>query len=97
MWHGGWGFWWIFPLMMLLMIVLCVGVGFGKLIKLGDEDVFGHEVNLASKLGEDTAEGNEILVTRAAHAAIGELPNAHWEERKADYAGESTCWRVAYR
>ena len=29
----------------------------------GDEDVFGHEVNLASKLGEDNATAGEILVT----------------------------------
>src|SRR5512142_1999217 len=35
-------------------VVLCVGVGYGKLLRVGDDDVFGHEVNLASKLGEDT-------------------------------------------
>jgi hypothetical protein len=30
----------------------------------GDDDVFGAEVNAASKLGEDTAKAWEILVTR---------------------------------
>ena len=24
MWGGGWGFWWVFPLFMLLMFVVCV-------------------------------------------------------------------------
>jgi class 3 adenylate cyclase len=78
-------------------IVLCVGVGFGKLIKVGDDDVFGHEVNLASKLGEDTAEGDEILCTRAARAAAGDVPGVTWEEREAEYAGEHGCWRAAYK
>lgn len=44
-------------------ILLCVGLGWGKVLKIGDSDVFGAEVNAASKLGEDTAKGYEILVT----------------------------------
>ena len=77
-------------------IVLCCGIGFGKILKIGDEDVFGHEVNIASKLGEDTAKGNEILVTRAAKDAIGEFAGVTWEEVKVDQAGESMCWRAVY-
>ena len=78
-------------------IVLCCGLGFGKLLKIGDEDVFGHEVNLASKLGEDTAKGNEILVTRAAKEAIGDMPGITWEQMAIEAAGETMCWRVVYR
>lgn len=74
-------------------IVLCVGLGHGKLLKIGDEDVFGHEVNLASKLGEDTAQGDEILATRAFRDL---LPGAAWEEVAADYAGETVAWRARY-
>ena len=44
-------------------ILLCVGLGYGKMLRIGDQDVFGAEVNAASKLGEDTAEAWEILVT----------------------------------
>ncbi|MFO1525139.1 MAG: adenylate/guanylate cyclase domain-containing protein [Turneriella sp.] len=44
-------------------VLLCVGIGYGKVLRIGDIDVFGHEVNTASKLGEDTAEAYEILVT----------------------------------
>lgn len=44
-------------------ILLCVGLGYGKMLRIGDADVFGAEVNAASKLGEDTAEAWEILVT----------------------------------
>jgi adenylate cyclase len=53
-------------------ILLCVGVGFGRVLRIGDSDVWGKEVNAASKLGEDTAKATEILVTAAAHAILTE-------------------------
>jgi len=46
-------------------VLLCVGLGYGKMLRIGDEDVFGAEVNAASKLGEDTAKAEEILVTES--------------------------------
>lgn len=75
-------------------VILCCGVGFGKLIKVGDADVFGHEVNLAGKLGEDIAKANEILVTPAVHAAIGDAPGLVWEEQHRAYADEHICWKL---
>jgi len=77
-------------------IVLCVGVGFGKILKIGDADVYGLEVNLASKLGEDIARGNEILVTPSAARAAGELAGASFEEYAVDYVNEHTCFRLKY-
>jgi len=78
-------------------IVLCVGIGHGRILKIGDADVFGHEVNLASKLGEDAAKGNEILLTAAGKLAAGEVEGVAWENVAVDYAGESSCWRAVYR
>ncbi len=77
-------------------VILCVGIGHGSLLRLGDDDVFGHEVNLASKLGEDTAKGHEILVTRAARDRAGDVPGVTWEEYRVEYAGEAVCWRAMY-
>jgi adenylate cyclase len=51
-------------------ILLCVGIGFGRVLRIGDSDVWGKEVNAASKLGEDTAKSGEILVTEAVRSAI---------------------------
>jgi adenylate cyclase len=51
-------------------ILLCVGIGFGRVLRIGDADVWGKEVNAASKLGEDTAKSGEILVTEAAREAV---------------------------
>ena len=48
------------------------GIGFGDVLEI-ENDVFGLEVNLASKLGEDRASRNEALLTPAAAA---ELPPA---------------------
>src|SRR5262245_1173403 len=77
-------------------LILCVGLGFGKILKIGDDDVFGHEVNIASKLGEDVAKGHEILVTRACREAIGDIASVTWEELRTGHAGEEVCWRVGY-
>jgi len=46
-------------------VLLCVGLGFGKMLRVGDADVYGKEVNAACKLGEDTAKRGDILVTHA--------------------------------
>jgi class 3 adenylate cyclase len=51
-------------------IEVCIGLGFGTVLRVADEDVWGAEVNAASKLGEDTAEGGEILVTEAFRQAV---------------------------
>jgi class 3 adenylate cyclase len=45
------------------------GIGYGDVLDL-DEDMFGLEVNLASKLGEDLAEPGEALLTPAAAVAV---------------------------
>jgi class 3 adenylate cyclase len=47
-----------------------VGIGFGPTLVIDDEDLFGNEMNLASKLGEDLAESMEILLTENAQAAL---------------------------
>jgi class 3 adenylate cyclase len=50
-----------------------IGIGFGPLYYVSSEDdYYGAEVNLASKLGEDIAFGGETLLTEAALAAIEE-------------------------
>lgn len=46
-------------------VLLGVGLGYGDVLRIGDADVFGAEVNAASKLGEDTAQAGDILVTGA--------------------------------
>jgi len=53
-------------------ILLCIGLGYGRVLRIGDEDVFGSEVNASSKLGEDIARAGEILVTEGLAEALPE-------------------------
>lgn len=46
------------------------GIGYGKILNVAGEDIFGDEVNLASKLGEDIASKGEILLSSAARAEL---------------------------
>jgi len=47
-----------------------IGIGYGDILVLGGHDLFGDEVNLTSKLGEDVAQGGMILLTEAARAEM---------------------------
>ncbi|HEU0178484.1 MAG TPA: adenylate/guanylate cyclase domain-containing protein [Blastocatellia bacterium] len=51
-------------------LYVAFGIGYGKILNIGDEDIFGDEMNLACKLGEDIAEKGEILLTPAANAEL---------------------------
>ena len=51
-------------------VLLCLGIGYGDMLRIAEDDVFGAEVNAASKLGEDTAKAGEILVTGAVKDAV---------------------------
>ena len=54
-------------------IEVCVGLGYGPVLRVSD-DVWGAEVNAASKLGEDMARGGEILATAGLRAALPREP-----------------------
>ena len=46
------------------------GIGYGEVLVVENEDLYGSEVNLASKLGEDLAQRGEILLTESAFARV---------------------------
>jgi adenylate cyclase len=47
-----------------------IGIGYGHILNIEDKDLFGDEVNLASKLGEDVADKGQILLTENAFAQL---------------------------
>lgn len=77
-------------------VLLCVGLGFGKILRIGDADVFGAEVNAASKLGEDTAKAWEILVTEGVRARAVGLPGIGFAEIDEVPPGAERAWKVEY-
>ncbi len=52
-------------------VLVGIGIGYGPLLLIGDDDVWGSEMNIASKLGEDLAEAGEILLTASAYERAG--------------------------
>ena len=62
-------------------LLLGCGLGYGPCIKLGDDDIFGVEVNLAAWLGEAVAGPYEVLLTPNAVQAVGRTDGVRFEEQ----------------
>ena len=77
-------------------VLLCVGIGFGEMLRIGDADIFGAEVNAACKLGEDVAKANEILLTGAASREARLPPNTSLQQLAAAPAGTDSAFKLIY-
>jgi class 3 adenylate cyclase len=77
-------------------ILLCLGIGYGPVLCIGDVDVYGQQVNAASKLGEDTARAHEILLTKEAMDAAGAVPHTTYERLDVVVAGSPENYRLRY-
>ncbi len=77
-------------------ILLCVGIGYGDVLRIGDTDVWGREVNAASKLGEDTAKAHEILVTDDAREALADFAGVTFRAREQAVTGTKQSFLVDY-
>jgi adenylate cyclase len=77
-------------------ILLCLGIGYGPVLRIGDEDVFGAEVNAASKLGEDTAGPWEILVTENVRQEMLEKSDLRFTHIDAVPPGAKGAYRLEY-
>lgn len=61
---------------------ICIGIGAGRLLRIGTEDIYGHQMNLASKLGEDCAESGDVLITEDAWEEIADHIEDLYGERR---------------
>lgn len=62
----------------------CIGLGCGPVYAIGPNHVMGDEMNRASKLGEDTARGGEILVTELVRNAVVHRADLKLEGQTSD-------------
>jgi adenylate cyclase len=76
-------------------MLLCIGLGYGKMLRIGDNDTFGAEVNASSKLGEDIADPWEILVTEQFK---NELKGIGYEFERIDEipSGAKSAYKLIY-
>jgi len=77
-------------------VLLGVGLGYGTVLRIGDEDVFGIEVNSAYILGEDTARAYEILVTKSVRDAATDFEGISFEDLARVPPGAGGAYRVKY-
>ncbi len=62
----------------------CIGIGYGDIFAIGPNKAMGDEMNMASKLGEDTARGGETLITGNAYEALKHRADCRFETRRSD-------------
>ena len=74
-------------------IAVSIGIGYGDVLDLGD-DVYGDEMNVACRLGEDLAGRNEVLLTPAAAEA---LPADAYDLDEVTFAGPDAVRAYRWR
>lgn len=62
----------------------CIGIGFGDVLRIGPNLSQGEEMVKASKLGEDIARANEVLLTEKAFQAMGFREDVIFEHQAQD-------------
>ncbi len=75
------------PLPAASEIYIAIGIGYGRVLLVGDDDAYGDEMNVACKLGEDLAEQGEILLTASAHEALGTGTTWQFEDSSVRISG----------
>ena len=69
---------------------VAMGVGFTEILDLDACNAFGDAVNMAFKLGEDVAKGNEILITenvKSAMQGVNNFPFRMEDSRSVELSG----------
>lgn len=62
-----------------------IGIGWGKILNVENATIYGNEVNLTSKLGEDIGDLGDILLTESAFARVAD--DVKCEERSVSVSG----------
>jgi len=62
----------------------CIGIGFGDVLAIGPNLSQGTEMVQASKLGEDIARANEVLLTESAFQAMADREDVEFERQAQD-------------
>jgi class 3 adenylate cyclase len=79
-------------------IHVTIGIDYGKILILNDDDMFGDPVNRACKMGEDLGKAGEILITKEAMDMIPQDAQIHGKLIKVSIGGmEMQAYQIVYR
>jgi len=76
-------------------LLLSIGLGYGAVLKFGDQDVYGSEVNVACKLGEDLGTHWSIMCSDDFAKAVKGAATLKKAERPP--LGTPAAWSVEYQ
>lgn len=77
-------------------VLVAIGLGYGRVLKFGDQDVYGQELKLACKLGEDLGENGQIQCSDNFRAQVKDAGMAKFRKCKASPRGTKQAWIAAY-
>ena len=81
-----------------LDIHVSIGIDYGKILIVNNEDIFGDAVNRACKMGEDIGIAGEILITKEAMDLIPEEGAVQGKPIEVSIGGLSTpAFSIVYR
>jgi adenylate cyclase len=81
-----------------LDIHISVGIDYGKILIINNEDCFGDAVNRACKMGEDLGAAGDILITEEAMAQIPDNAEIHSKPIELSVAGLNiAAYSIDYR
>jgi class 3 adenylate cyclase len=79
-------------------IHVTIGIDYGRILILNEDDMFGDAVNRACKMGEDLGKAGEILITKEAMDMIPEDAQIHGKLIKVSIGGMSMqAYQIMYR
>ena len=73
-----------------------IGIGYGRLLRSDWEGMYGDEMNLASKLGEDAGDSGETLLTEDALTNLTEGNNVEAHRRFVTVSGVELPYFIVY-
>lgn len=77
-------------------LLLSIGLGWGRMLKFGDQDVYGQEVNVACKLGEDLGTHWSVSCSEAFYQALKDDAEHKFEALSTVPAGSPGAWKLVY-
>ncbi|RLL50549.1 adenylate/guanylate cyclase domain-containing protein [Mariprofundus sp. EBB-1] len=74
---------------------ICAGIGYGDLLVTGEHGAFfGPEMNMASKLGEDTADADELMLTDSAYAELDAKAQLSFKKGSSHASGNDIPYHI---
>lgn len=81
-----------------LDIHVSIGIDYGKILIVNNEDMFGDAVNRACKMGEDIGDADDILITKEAMDLIPKDAEVEGKTIQVNIGGMNTdAFQIVYR